>query len=289
MFTESGGPLGHPPGVATGERQRTLPARLRVLYVVALLRTRRWIGFTLVGILAIVAFGLLSQWQWHRAIEKQDYQQQMVARAQQDPAPVESVVPPRGALATDREWTSVTATGTYLADDQVLVRKRPLNGSNGFWVAVPLRLTDGTALWVNRGWTSALGSARQVQEAPPPPPGVVTVTGRLRLPQEGPQTQPGDLPAGQVTDLDPQALSGDVPVVPAYLELVSSTPADGGELTALPLPEIDSARNLSYAGQWLIFALVAIIGWWFFLRREAAEDAAATAPREPVPADTPTP
>ena len=35
-----------------------------------LLRTRRWIGFTAVVVLAIVAFGLLSAWQWSRAEER---------------------------------------------------------------------------------------------------------------------------------------------------------------------------------------------------------------------------
>jgi len=31
--------------------------------------------------------------------------------------------------------------------------------------------------------------------------------------------------------------------------------------------------NYSYAGQWLLFAMVAICGWFYFLRREAKEGA----------------
>jgi hypothetical protein len=39
--------------------------------VLTLLRTRRWQGFTAVVIVAIIAFGFLSRWQWDRAEEKQ--------------------------------------------------------------------------------------------------------------------------------------------------------------------------------------------------------------------------
>jgi cytochrome oxidase assembly protein ShyY1 len=40
------------------------------------------------------------------------------------------------------------------------------------------------------------------------------------------------------------------------------------------VPTIDEGRNISYAIQWLIFATVAIAGWFVFLRREAREDRA---------------
>jgi len=33
---------------------------------------------------------------------------------------------------------------------------------------------------------------------------------------------------------------------------------------------VDEGRNISYAVQWLIFAAVALVGWWAFLRRESA-------------------
>ena len=44
---------------------------------------------------------------------------------------------------------------------------------------------------------------------------------------------------------------------------------------ALPLPQADDAKNLSYAGQWLLFASIAIVGWFYFLRREAKEQVRA--------------
>ena len=41
------------------------------------------------------------------------------------------------------------------------------------------------------------------------------------------------------------------------------------ELVIVPLPDIDESQNISYAVQWILFALVAIVGWFVFLRREA--------------------
>jgi cytochrome oxidase assembly protein ShyY1 len=49
-------------------------------------------------------------------------------------------------------------------------------------------------------------------------------------------------------------------------------------LAFVSAPQIDDTMNLSYAGQWLLFAGVAIVGWYIFLRREAKEDSRDTAP-----------
>ena len=46
----------------------------------------------------------------------------------------------------------VTATGTYAADDTVIVRYRTRDGASGVDVVVPLVTADGTALLVDRGW-----------------------------------------------------------------------------------------------------------------------------------------
>lgn len=249
--------------------------------MLALLRTRRWIGFSVLVVVAIVGFGLLSRWQWSRAEEKRTQKAQLVEESALAPVPVTEVLPPGTAWHEDLEWRTVTATGSYLPDEQVLVRKRPLEGQNGFWVATPLSLDSGGWVWVNRGWVAAQGSATDVQEAPPPPDGPVVVTGRLRPPQDGPDPLPTDLPAGQVVDLDIDTLTpSGTPVLDGYVERVSSQPADDPALRALPVPEIDEGRNVSYAVQWILFAVVALVGWFYFLRRESREDAAAEARTE---------
>ena len=80
------------------------------------------------------------------------------------------------------------------------------------------------------------------------------------------------LPPGQIAAPSPALLPDVGQSVDAYVQLATSDPEQVG-LIAVPLPEIDESRNVSYAIQWLLFAAVAMAGWYFFIRREAIEDA----------------
>lgn len=228
----------------------------------SLLRTRRWIAFTLIVILAIVGFGLLSRWQWERAEQRRE--ERLVQDAELAREPVDLAE----ALAAPREWTPVRATGVFDGGATVLVRQRPLDGRNGFWVATPLA-TGAGRVWVVRGWIPSTATAAGRVDAPPPPDGTVTVDARLRTAETTDGPEATDLPGGQVSRMDPGTLGSDVPGF--YLEETSSSPRDPA-VTALPAPAVDETRNISYAIQWLIFAAIALVGWWFFLRREAREE-----------------
>lgn len=237
----------------------------------SLLKTRRWIAFTLLVVFAITAFGLLSRWQWQRAEEERTAR---VAWATQAAERSQSLP---DAVRDPREWLPVRVAGEFDASSTVLVRQRPLDGRNGFWVVTALD-TELGRVWVNRGWVPVSGAATGSVDAPVPPSGPVVVEARLRLPGSSDTPEPADLPEGQVSSLVPARLGADIPDF--YLEAVASAPTDPG-VTRIPAPAIDETQNISYALQWMVFAAVALAGWWFFLRREAREDhAAATAPSE---------
>lgn len=227
--------------------------------MLSLLRTRRWLSFTVIVLVVIVAFGLLSRWQWSRAAEKQALDSSMSVARERPP------VSPADAQA---EWTPVSARGVYDPSATVVVRKRPQETVNGFWVLTPLRTETGT-LWVNRGWIRALGNATALPDIPPAPTGTVTVTGMWRSWQEARTTS--GLPSGMISDVDPAVLPR-VTEFDGFLQLTESFPPQEG-LEAVLLPEIDDAQNISYAVQWILFALVCVGGWLFFLRREARENA----------------
>ena len=76
--------------------------------MLALLRTPRWLGFTIVGIVAIIAFGALSLWQWHRAEDKQ--RERTLIEASLSDAPVDVSVISADDL-TAGHWIPATATG----------------------------------------------------------------------------------------------------------------------------------------------------------------------------------
>ncbi|MFY9330485.1 MAG: SURF1 family protein [Candidatus Nanopelagicales bacterium] len=246
----------------------------------SLLRSRRWQGFTALVVVAIVGFGLLSSWQWQRAEEERQAKNLLVAQTQQEPIDLDAALDQPAALTAEADlYRPVETTGRYLPEATVLVRQRPLDGRNGLWVVSAFVTETGRLIWVNRGWMPATAASTTVIDAPAPPAGEITIDGRLRL-TEVQREVADDLPAGQVRWVDTEVLAArtidltnaDTTVLPVYLEAVSSNVGEP-DLLRLPLPEIDETQNVSYAVQWLIFAAIALTGWFYFLRREAKDDA----------------
>lgn len=236
--------------------------------VLRLLRSRRWISFTAVVLAAIVAFGLLSRWQWARAEQHRAERIALSAAVSTAAAPLDAADPPP-------EWTLVTVEGTYLPELQAAVRKRPLDAMNGFWMMTAMQADGQGTVWVNRGWMPVDGDALATPPFPTPPTGPVTVSGYVRSYEDADAAANTGLPEGQIAAPAEALLPPATGTAPVYVQLSSSDPEQTG-LIALPLPEIevDEGRNISYAIQWILFALVSIGGWFFFLRREAIEDAA---------------
>lgn len=231
--------------------------------MLALLRTRRWIAFTALVLGVIIAFGFLSRWQWQRAEEKRLEGNAIVSRAAVPAQLLDPSSPPP-------EWSVVTLTGEY-DPDVLMVRQRPQGGQNGAWVLSAFTIAGGPSkVWVSRGWIPVTGAATQMPDLPAPPSGVVELTGVWRPYQPVDPDRMVGLPLGMVPAIGPPAVD-DVGYAPGYVQL---QPAEAG-LESVEMPSIDDARNLSYAIQWILFALVGMVSWWFFLRREAREDEAA--------------
>lgn len=243
----------------------------------SLLRTPRWLGFTVLVIVAIIGFGLLSSWQWSRAEEERQARNAQIAQTEVERLGLSEALAQLDQDVPDEFRRPIEVFGVYDPEGTVLVRQRPLDGRNGFWVATPLRVstspvTSSTWIWVNRGWIPATGAATATVTPPPPPTGEVRIFGWL-VPSEVTREVITDLPPNQVRWLDTDELDDfDAAPLPVYVERTASDPSEP-DLLALPLPEIDETQNISYAVQWLVFAAIALGGWFFFLRREAREDA----------------
>jgi cytochrome oxidase assembly protein ShyY1 len=245
------------------------------------LRQPRWLALGFLVVIVVPSFILLSRWQLHRLDDRRHINSTVTTNSSAAAVPVDSVMrpgSPSSSLGEDQAWVPVTATGHYDAAHQVLVRKRPLDGANGYWVATPLVTDSGAVLVVNRGWLQATAGATAVPDVPAPPAGTVSILGRVRVSEEAPRPQPGDLPAGQVTDLDVSLVATGMSgrVYPGYVTLVSSDPAQPSGLTPLPLPELSDGPHLSYALQWVLFAGVAVVGFLLLIRREGQDVDSAT-------------
>lgn len=248
--------------------------------VIRTLVSPRWLLALLVAVVFAVVCVFLGRWQWGRYEDKLLRADTVTSHYAATPVPlasVESELP-----ITERgEWTRVTTTGTYAAQQQLLVRNRALDGTPGLEVLVPLDLDDGTGkrLLVDRGWVQNANSAAQLPAVPPAPVGTVTVQGWLRQPEVdlGKNLPAGQLASINVGDAHTQ-VGGDL--LPTYLVLETERTADGGSParpTPLELPDTDLGPNQAYAFQWWLFAVFGFVFYGYrirVLREERRADAA---------------
>ena len=198
-------------------------------------RPRLWP--TLIALPAICVLLGLGFWQ----LERLEWKTELIAAREAALAapPVELPV----LLTSDLDHRRVEVRGQYMSEQGQRYGLRPRNGALGYELLTPMRLADGRALLVNRGW--------RPEGAPPTegPEGEVALEGLLRFPGPpgpfAPEHEPGterwlwyDL-AGLERRLG-------VELAPAVLEL--ETPAGAGL----------SNNHLQYALTW--FALAAALG-----------------------------
>ena len=232
----------------------------------------KWLGLLFAVLIIVPAFFALSRWQLNRLDERRHYNDLLTSHSSAAPVPLDSLMTAGAATTSvteDLRWRQVTVTGHYDSGHQRLVRKRPLDGADGFWVATPLLTSAGSTVIVNRGWIAVSGAATESPTVPLAPPGEVTVIGRIQPSQLSEGAQPSDMPVGQVSDLDVVVIGHELgPVYPGYLELISSTPAQQTGLKLIPLPDLTDGPHLAYAIQWVLFAGVTVAGYVMLARRE---------------------
>jgi surfeit locus 1 family protein len=237
-----------------------------------------WIVSHLVVLAIVVSFVNLGLWQLRRLDEVRERNAQLAARLDQAPVDVEELVA-AGDGAGGLEDRRVTATGTYRADEIVLIRGRSLDDAPGSWVVVPLDLGDGRVVAVNRGWIRNDGRFTAVPEDyRAVPTGEVAVAGILHPSQERGTLGARDPADGVLTsmariDLDrlDDQVAGDL--LPVWVQLTAAedgAPDPSPQLLDPPVVN-DEGPHLSYAVQWGIFTLIAVGGYPLILRRAARE------------------
>lgn len=250
-----------------------------------------------VVVLAVaVALASLGQWQFQRLDERRDQNERLEQRAEAPPVDVADLATDGPVDDETLEYRRVTATGTYLADEELLLEGRELRGQSGRDSFVPLELDDGTLVLVRRGWVPRELGPPPLADAVPPT-GEVTVEGYLErsVPQPGfgPRNpEDGQLAILQVPDVDRIARQLPGPTFPMIVRLTAQDPPPAASeavaargLEALPAvyPEqpFDEGSHLSYALQWYSFALMALIAYgayWFKRLREERDEPPAGAP-----------
>lgn len=230
-------------------------------------RTRRWLSWAAVAIIAALLSGFLGRWQYSRYEAKADN----IARVQEnwDTTPGDlSTLLTGGIFDPAREWTPVAVTGEYIGEP-VILPQRGIPGHAGDHV-LGLFLTEGLepqTLVIDRGWYP-VGYAPESLAAPD---GTVTVVGRARPSEPASERGVRDHQVFAVEAL--QVLEAqdplDTPNVQASLYLMAAADEPGQDgLGAFPRPAEELGNHLSYAFQWWIFAAGAFVGLGVVIRRD---------------------
>lgn len=232
-----------------------------------LLRTPRWAIATVTVVAICVLFVALGQWQLRRHTERQLENTVNASRIAAEPLALGVLIEAAGSDLDSLEYRPVILTGTFVAQEEILVRSQVADERPGFHVVTPLLTDTGTVL-VNRGWVPLAAEQPPVDEVPPPT-GRITVTGLVRLSQERPAVGPTE-PEGRLAvvariDLDRLGEQFD-DLAPVWAQ--QTDPSPDPLPVRVPAPDVDDpGPHLPYAVQWFSFALIGAGGFGMLVRR----------------------
>lgn len=228
----------------------------------------------IMAMLAIIAFSyatfsFLAPWQLGKDDDIVQRNEQIEASFDSDPVPYQQVMDEQGAITGGEEWTRVALTGRYLPDKEVLLRLRPVESLPVFQGLTPFETTSGDVVLIQRGFVEKPDNSMPDIESAPT--GEVTITGHVRLsevnPGNPPMTDQGRLQVYGI-NTDQIADAVDEPLAESFVQLSAGAP---GELTAMPIPQLERGSHLSYGFQWLAFGVMAPLGLGYFIWAEVRE------------------
>lgn len=229
----------------------------------------RWSAYVAVAVAFAIACVFLSHWQFARNDERAAQLALVERNYDAAPVPLDDLLPD-DELDPETEWHPVVISGEYLPQQQLVVRNRPHGGTSAFEVLTPLRASDGRVLIVDRGWIPPAESGDGPAAIPAPPSGTVSVVVRLRVPEALPNSG-RTAPAGQVPTINLPLVAettGSDTLTSAYGVLVSETPPASDMPYALSAPSEDPGPHLSYAVQWILFAVMGFVFIGYIIRTE---------------------
>lgn len=208
------------------------------------LRTRDVAGAVLA--LAVAAlFVRLGFWQLARLDERR-VQNAIIAERRALP-PVEL---PLHRLAADAlRDRRAQARGVYDYAHERVWTGRTYDGAPGVALLTPLRLSDGSAVFVDRGWASSPDAAHLDRERYRE--GDTVLVEGLVLP--APRDR-GDVDPVRLRDSMPY------PLLPVVVEVNDTAAPHPAGLHRWPPPVLNRGPHLSYAIQWFSFALIVVVG-----------------------------
>ena len=225
----------------------------------------KWIVFHVAVFGAAIGMLGLARWQWNKHLDRDAFVAKVHEREDAEPTELARLLASKSPA--DIEYFRVTATGTYLTTGQLTEINRTQDGVNGVNVLTPFQIDGGPIVIVNRGFVA------DGTEPLPPPIGTLLIGGTARRSEArktGELTDNSDGASTQVRRVDLPLISKTLglTVAPVYIDFIASKPAADSPPIPVPAPDLSGGPpHVSYTVQWCIFAVCAVVGWVFAIRR----------------------
>lgn len=244
-----------------------------------LMLSRRWWWTTLIVLGGIALTIRLGIWQVARYHENKAIVDQLAAMQSASPLSLNN-----DAGETDLtkyEYRPVEAVGIFDFEHQIAIRNQiwvqSWGNDIGYKLVTPLKLADGSAVLVERGWIpladNTPASWRKYDLA-----GDVMVKGIIRLPTKrefggeiAPTLAPGETVASFWNLIDIKKLQQQIPYAlqPIYIQQAPDAAFTGMPYRALSQPDsIAPSTNVGYAFTWFSFAALLFGGYPLYLRKQ---------------------
>lgn len=215
-------------------------------------------GLWIVALLVFIGTLFASHWQYERHLERTEFSSEVNERLS---ATAVSLNTYKNELNT---WQRVLISGE-IDQETFLIRNRPLNGRNGFWIMSTIRNELGIDYPILLGWIPATGSATEIVKTPTIEPDIYKIEGILRDLES--RVVASDLPLGQYLSVDKTTLSTSQN---HFVQVLRIEPAiSNSEIQIVPVPNASQGPHFFYSIQWLIFGIIALVGAFWLTKTEA--------------------
>ena len=197
-----------------------------------------WIASHLFALAMVVLMTNLGFWQLRRLDDRRLDNAQIISAMSQPPSDLAAHLDSRGLPVSH---TAVAAQGVYLSEAEVRVANRSSGGQPGFWLATPLRLADGRAVAVVRGFVPRRNVTGLDDRSAAAPAGQATVVGLAFESVPGGRIAQGDgngVPEISRMDLASFEQASGVDVVDVWIRLRNQSPPQPDGLPE-PVPDPD--------------------------------------------------
>ncbi len=228
-----------------------------------------------VGVLVAAVCARLGVWQLDRLAQRRAANAVLEDRLESPVLSLNAATIWAESSATETlRYRRAVGAGTFDFDREIIVMARVHRGVPGVHVVTPLRINDGVAILVERGWVPAPDGKLPAIDPAEAADDSALVSGVL-IPSSDrsvEQTQERGWPR-YVTGLDPRVVSAEYPyaVAPLALRRTELPPTAPTEMRAIALPPITDGPHLSYAVQWFSFAIIALVGSFIVFRRQRGD------------------